>query len=379
MLWEKLKEYYTFTEKSLEGSYGWVWEILTVLFIVIFFNFVFKRLLRYFEAYFKSHQKIWQQSFVSALYTPLSCYIWFFAVTETISFLAEHLFSVIFFPSSKELILKVGLVLAFGWFLIRWKNQVIHLLRQKKRLEDAGMDISHLDMMDKVATVLISILVVMLLLDVTGSNFNTLIAFGGVSGIALAFASQEVIASFFGGLMIYLTDPFAIGDWITLPEKSIEGIVEEIGWYTTKVRTFEKRPIYIPNSIFSKIVVMNPSRMTHAPIKETIKIRYQDVSELKGIITDIRKMLEENQNIDKKAGCNVYFSGFGSYSLDISLSAYTWDTKHSNQIKEEMLFKVIEILKKHRAELASPITRVEPAESFCFLEGPNLTKSEEKA
>jgi MscS family membrane protein len=119
--------------------------------------------------------------------------------------------------------------------------------------------------------------------------------------------------------------------------------------------------------------------MTHAPIKETIKIRYQDVTELKGMMTDIRKVLEENPRIDKKVDRNVYFSGFGTYSLDISLSAYTWDTKHANQIKEEVLFNVIEILKQHRAELASPITRVEPAESFCFLESPSLTKGEEKA
>jgi MscS family membrane protein len=55
----------------------------------------------------------------------------------------------------------------------------------------------------------------------TGSSLNTLIAFGGISGLALAFASQEVIASFFGGLMTYITQPFVIGDWIILPEKNI--------------------------------------------------------------------------------------------------------------------------------------------------------------
>ena len=55
-----------------------------------------------------------------------------------------------------------------------------------------------------------------------------------------------MISNFFGGFMIYVTHSFGIGDWINLPDHNVEGYVEEIGWYTTRIRTFEKRPIYVP-------------------------------------------------------------------------------------------------------------------------------------
>lgn len=374
MIWEKLRQCCSLAEESLNGNFGWFWDIATIFLIIIFFNFIFKRFLVYLEGYFKAHNKLWEQSFVSALYAPLSCFIWFFSTVEILDFVAKNVLSMSYLPSSKDIFLKIGQALSFGWFMMRWKRNIAVLMR-KRNIQNKGADASRIDVIDKIATVLILIMTVMLLLEVTGNNLNTLIAFGGISGLALAFASQEVIASFFGGLMIYLNHPFVIGDWVVLPEKSIEGHVEEIGWYTTKIRTFDKRPIYVPNSIFSKIVVVNPSRMTHCQIKETIGIRYRDVKELKGIITEIKKMLEAHPNIDKGMSYSVYFSAFGSYSLNITVSAYTRETSIFSQIKEEFLFNIIDILEKHHAELAIPTTCVKITESPSLMNDSSLTKS----
>ena len=79
-------------------------------------------------------------------------------------------------------------------------------------------------------------------------------------------------------MFVYLDRPFAVGDWVRSPDREIEGTVENIGWRVTRIRTFDKRPLYIPNSIFSQIAVENPSRMSNRRIKETIGIRYDDAS-----------------------------------------------------------------------------------------------------
>ena len=50
--------------------------------------------------------------------------------------------------------------------------------------------------------------------------------------------------------MVYMDRPFSIGDWISSPDKDIEGTVEQIGWRSTRIRTFDKRPLYVPNAIF---------------------------------------------------------------------------------------------------------------------------------
>ena len=107
-------------------------------------------------------------------------------------------------------------------------------------------------------------------------SVSGLLAFGGIGGIAVGFAAKDLLANFFGGLMIYLDRPFSVGDWIRSPDKEIEGTVEDIGWRLTRIRTFDKRPLYIPNSIFASISVENPSRMSNRRIYEKIGIRYDD-------------------------------------------------------------------------------------------------------
>ena len=87
--------------------------------------------------------------------------------------------------------------------------------------------------------------------------------------------------------MIYLDRPFSVGDWIRSPDKEIEGTVEDIGWRLTRIRTFDKRPLYIPNSIFASISVENPSRMSNRRIYEKIGIRYDDVSKMNTIVTEV--------------------------------------------------------------------------------------------
>jgi len=359
-MFDYLKTCCELAEGSLNGKYGWFWDIGTIMLIIVLFNFGLKQLLCFLQRYFKEHNQLGKESFVTSLYLPYSYYVWFFAGVEMLDFTTLQIFSKSFLPQ-KEMILEIGVIAALAWFLLRWKNAVISLFVKQYSSNKALYGATRIDVINKIATVLIFLIAGLLLLEVTGSNLNTLIAFGGISGLAVAFASQEVIASFFGGLMIYITQPFAIGDWILLPEKDIEGHVEEIGWYTTKVRTFEKSPIYIPNSIFSKIVVINPSRMSHRRFKETIGIRYNDVRALREILAGFKAIFRNNPNIDQTMSNTVYFAAFGPSSLDIVLSAYSRETTSDGfaLIKEEILFSVIDVLNQNGAELAFPTTCLE--------------------
>ena len=103
-----------------------------------------------------------------------------------------------------------------------------------------------------------------------------MLTFGGVGGLIVGLAAKDLLSNFFGGMMIYFDRPFKVGDWIRSPDRQIEGTVERIGWRMTIIRTFDKRPLYVPNSVFSSIVVENPSRMLNRRINETFGLRYQD-------------------------------------------------------------------------------------------------------
>ncbi|HAH80902.1 MAG TPA: mechanosensitive ion channel protein MscS, partial [Gammaproteobacteria bacterium] len=101
----------------------------------------------------------------------------------------------------------------------------------------------------------------LLVLQAFGVSVSGVLAFGGIGGIAIGFAARDLLANFFGALMIFLDRPFSVGDWVRSPDRDIEGTVEDIGWRLTRIRTFDKRPLYLPNSIFSSLAVENPSRM----------------------------------------------------------------------------------------------------------------------
>jgi len=120
-----------------------------------------------------------------------------------------------------------------------------------------------------------------------------------------------VLANFFGGLTIYLDRPSSVGDWIRTPDKQIEGTVEYISKRHTRVRAFNKNPIYVPNTLFTTNVVENPSRMTHRRINETIGIRYEDIGMMGTIVTEVKTMLQNHAEIDATQTMIVNFNIFG--------------------------------------------------------------------
>ena len=187
-----------------------------------------------------------------------------------------------------------------------------------------------------------------------GFNLNALLAFGGAGGILVGFAGKDLFANIFGGLIIYLDKPFAVGDWIASPDKQIEGDVEAIGWRQTRILTFEKFPIYVPNSIFGNIVIQNKSRLRSRRIKETMNIRYLDVDKIDKITNDITTMLKEHPSINKKYKMFVNFTSFTDGMLTLTIYTFTNTTEFVRfyEIKQDVLLKVANIIKENGAEVA---------------------------
>lgn len=156
--------------------------------------------------------------------------------------------------------------------------------------------------------------------------------------------------------MIYFDRPFKVGDWIRSPDRQIEGTVERIGWRMTSIRTFDKRPIYVPNSVFSNIVVENPSRMLNRRIFETIGLRYDDADKVPVIIDEVREMLKNHKDIDTRQTLIVNFDAFGASSLNFFIYTFTktvnWVRYH--EVKQDVLLQVMAIIKKHEADIAFP-------------------------
>jgi MscS family membrane protein len=257
-----------------------------------------------------------------------------------------------------------------AWFLIRVIKQVEQRLTSPEYTSDP-VDTTTVLALGKLVRVAVFITSGLVIMQTMGYSISGVLAFGGVGGIAVGFAAKDLLANFFGGLMIYLDRPFSVGDWIRSPDQEIEGTVEDIGWRQTRIRTFDKRPLYIPNATFSHISVENPSRMLNRRIKETIGVRYDDAAVLPLILDDVEGMLRAHPDIDTSQTLMVNFNSFGPSSLDFFIYTFTrttnWIEYHA--IKQRILLTILDIIIGHGADVAFPTTTIKVPEPITSVNG----------
>jgi MscS family membrane protein len=131
------------------------------------------------------------------------------------------------------------------------------------------------------------------------------------------------------------------------------------------IRTFDKRPLYVPNATFTTIAVENPSRMSHRRISETIGVRYDDIGRIQDIVNDIRTMLKNHKEIEASQTLIVNFLAFSHSTLDIMVYTFTktreWVKYH--EVKQDVLLKISDIIVGHGAQVAFPTQTLHVADS----------------
>lgn len=241
----------------------------------------------------------------------------------------------------------------------------------QRRLESGDKpDITTIDAVSKLVRLVIVVIAGLMVMQEFGLSITSLLALGGIGGIAVGFAARDVLANFLGGLTIYLDRPFSVGDWIRSPDKPIEGMVEEINWRHTRIRAFNKNPIYVPNAIFTTAVVENPSRMTHRRLVDRIPVRYSDLAQVAGIIDDVRTMLRGHEGIDASQTLLVTFDKYGAVGLEIYIYCFTNTTAWARylEIKQDVLLKIGAIVTRHGAAVALPTRTVHLPERPAWAE-----------
>lgn len=250
---------------------------------------------------------------------------------------------------------QVSATALLAWFAVRFIRFIErHIVDADYRADP--VDETTASAVSKLLRAAVLITAALAILQAVGVSISGVLAFGGIGGIAVGFAARDLLANFFGGLMIFLDRPFSVGDWVRSPDRDIEGTVEEIGWRLTRIRTFDQRPLYIPNAVFANIAVENPSRMLNRRIREVIGVRYDDIAALPKILSEVRAYLESHPAIDQSRTLMVNFDEFSESSLDFFIYTFTrttvWTEFHA--IKEQVLLDIADIIARNGAEVAFP-------------------------
>ncbi len=344
--------------KNYFSSNSWVAQVFVVVFLTMLISLLQKRVLGKLLAKLQETRIYWDDALVDAARRPLTFLIWIIGLSFAAEIVSNESGAVIF--GAIDPVRDVGVIFTLVWFLVGFIARTEKNIVLKKEARGEEVDRTTADAIAKLLRISVIITGLLVTLQTLGYSISGVLAFGGIGGIAVGFAAKDLLANFFGGLMIYLDRPFNVGDWVRSPDREIEGTIENIGWRLTRIRTFDKRALYVPNSIFANIAVENPSRMTHRRIKETIGIRYDDVSKMEVIIDDVKKMLQEHEDIDTNQTLIVNFNEFAPSSLDFFIYTFTKTTNwiRFHEVKQDVLLKVIRIVESHGAECAFPTSTV---------------------
>jgi len=332
----------------------WLASLAAIALITIVLNQVAQVVLKRLARVTARTETVWDDALVQTASRPLLAAMWLIGA----GFMARVLQRQVEEPFLAEVLAlrDVALVVCVAWFLLRFFGKVGRNVMTQRQARGDEVDPTTIDALVKLARLVTFVVTLLIVAQTLGFQITGLLALGGVGGIAVGFAAKDLLANFFGGLTIYLDRPFSVGEWIRSPDKAIEGTVEYISWRHTRVRAFNKNPIYVPNALFTSIVVENPSRMSHRRIRESIGLRYDDFALVAPIVADIKAMLQAHEDIDSTQTLIVNFTQFGASSLDIMVYAFTkttvWVTFH--EVKQDVLLKIGEIIERHGAEIAFP-------------------------
>ncbi len=331
----------------------WIFFLFAIVFVTLLANLIARRSFRFAATRAEHTHNILDDALIDALRRPLEWAIWLFGINFAALFTAEV--NDLEWATSLAQINRTAAILLVAWILLRLISRLEDNLTSM-RYSTKPIDITTAKAIRRLLHASVVITSVLVILQSYGVSVGGILAFGGIGGLAIGFAAQDLLANFFGALMIYLDKPFSVGDWIRSPDREVEGVVEDIGWRQTLIRTFDKRPLYVPNSVFTKISVENPSRMKNRRIYETVGVRYEDAGKVGGIVTAVREMLLQHEAIDQGQTLIVNFNSFAPSSLDFFVYTFTRTTNwvEYHEIKQDVLLKIESIIAEHGAEIAFP-------------------------
>lgn len=324
----------------------------------------------------------WRNAFLEALGPPLRAIVWVIGLTVATDLFMHGgqgggatMLSELFPPARN-----IVVILAVAWFFLRLVGRAQTNLESRASLQGERLDPTASDAIGKILRASIVVTAVLAGMQSLGFSISSLLAFGGAAGIAVGFAAQSLVANLLGGLTVFATRIFKIGEDIIIPDADLMGEVEHIGWRATRVMGWDYKPFYVPNSKFNTSTVINHSRKTRRRIMEYVHLRYSDIDKVPAIVADANQMIVEHPGIDH----NFFvfrFDSYGDFALKLFLYAYTLTTDYPEfmAVKEDVLLEIARIIDAHGAELAVPVSTVHMPEGLRVETAPRPSGSEPAA
>ncbi len=253
---------------------------------------------------------------------------------------------------------KALLTVIVAWGLFRLVDAAAVFLSELARRSDSPLDDSLVPLLRKAGKLLIGILAFVLAAQNLGYSVSGLLAGLGLGGFAFALAAKDTIANLFGGVTILADRPFRAGDWITFDQT--DGVVEEIGLRSTRIRTFAKTVVSVPNQTLANATVENHSLMPKRRVKQVVGVTYDTrPDQMRELVRRVEELLRGHPDVHQEFML-VKFTDFGPSSLDLLIYYFTATTDWERHlaVRQEINLAVMDIVAELGLSIAFPTQTV---------------------
>lgn len=253
-----------------------------------------------------------------------------------------------------SLTLEIAVSVGFIWLFYNLSDVFSKYLGVLTSKTESKLDDQLVPLIRKTLRFFVLIMGVILILQNNGYNVASLIAGLGIGGLAVALAARDTLANFFGSITIFVDKPFRIGDWIKVG--SVEGTVEEVGFRSTRIRTFYNSLVSVPNSNISNNDVDNLGLREYRRLLTTLNLTYSTSPEqMEAFVEGIKAIVKSNSHF-RQDFYEVHFNAFGAHSLDVMVYVFfkvpDWSTEL--QQKHNFFLEVLKLAKEVGVEFAFP-------------------------
>lgn len=232
------------------------------------------------------------------------------------------------------------------------------ILKQRAALTENKMDDQLIPFATEIGRILVIIFALFFVLgNVFGINITALATGLGIGGIAIAMASKESLENLLGSFTIFFDRPFTVGD--VVKAGNVTGMVEKVGFRSTRIKTFDKSVVTVPNKKMIDAELDNLGLRPVRRVKFHVGLTYSTTTEqIKKIVSEIQEMINSHEKTNEEG--KVRFQEFGASSLDILILYYVNSPKWEDliDVKEDINYKIMDIVKKHNSDFAFPSTSV---------------------
>lgn len=326
------------------GIFSW---ILVGFILRKIFEFLLSNYLRRLTQKTSSH---WDDTLLSEAEKPAGFTFMMLYFGGTFSFLHLGIDINYYLSPIIEVAISVGLI----WLLYKLSNVLSDYLYEKTLNTDSKLDDQLVPLLRKTTKIFILIFGILLVLQNQGINVASLLAGLGLGGLAFALAARDTLANFFGSLTIFLDKPFVVGDWIKTSE--VEGTVEEVGFRSTRIRTFYNSLVSVPNAKLADAEIDNLGLRQYRRISTTLNLTYDTTpQQLEAFVEGIKALIKANSKM-RQDFYEVHFYDYGSHSLDIMVYCFlevaTWSDEM--QQRHNFLLDIKRLAKDVGVEFAFP-------------------------